>query len=239
MYANMSTTTTMTWDSLKAIAIDLGTQAGKGKDTQVKFLLAVVEAAYHGIVDLTKNKHGQDIDDAIRLSELYTKAQGTTTIFDAKAPNQRKLASCVRVMEKVGMWPKGGTGEPLATINNLMTIRQKLRADPLNAKLLDDAANTVIKYARLQIKRDQLIGEDELKTFCFKGHGPQKTAEQLIQGLLKDTKALIEGKAQGGTVQDASTQIKEAAKLFEQRLTNIAKGRAEAKKTVAKVAQAA
>src|SRR6266536_3198858 len=97
---------------LMARATELGEQAGKGKDTQIKFLLSCVEGAYHNAIDLVTNKHGNDVDDAIKLSEAYVKAQGGSTVFDAKAANQRKLASTLRTGIKLGQYTKGGVGEP-------------------------------------------------------------------------------------------------------------------------------
>ncbi len=54
-----------TLDQLLAKITELGEQAGKGKDTQIKFLLSCVEGGYHGAVDLVSNKHGTEIDDAM------------------------------------------------------------------------------------------------------------------------------------------------------------------------------
>jgi hypothetical protein len=48
-----------------------GAEAGKGKDTQIKFLLKAVEGGYHNALDLAGNKHGTDVDDATKLAETY------------------------------------------------------------------------------------------------------------------------------------------------------------------------
>src|ERR1700728_4228750 len=123
---------------------ELGDQAGKGKDTQVKFILQMVQGGYHGTLDLNASKHGTDVDDAQYFAERYVKRAGAATVFDAKAPNQRKLTSCLRTGIKLGGWPKGGNGEPLATVNNLLSMREKLRKHPATAKRLNDAANTLL-----------------------------------------------------------------------------------------------
>jgi len=135
-----------TFEQLMNRAVELGTVAGKGKDTQVQFALSVFEAAYHGLIDLTENKHGQGVDDAQKLTEAYVMAQGSATVFDAKASNQRKSTSWTRTYIKAGMWPKGGTGEPLYTANTMVNIRQKLRSDPANAKKLCDANEAFLKF---------------------------------------------------------------------------------------------
>lgn len=215
-----------TFADLMAAATALGTDAGKGKDTQVKFLLKLIEAGYHNTIDLESDKHGKEIDDATKLAETYVKAQGSAVVFDAKAPNQRKLVSCLRTGIKLGQWPKGGPGEPLATVNQLVSIRQKLRADPTQVKKLDDAFNTVLKYARHQLKQDQLIEEAGLKRFCFRDHQPNKTAEELIAEHLKGLRALVAGKAANGTAQDNSKHVQDAVKALNTRLAEIVAKRA-------------
>src|SRR5665647_2785062 len=173
-----ATPNAMTFADVEASMMELGKMAGQGKDTQIKALLNVVQGAFHGSIDLQENKHGTDIDDCTKLAEAYVKAQTGAVVFDAKAPNQRKLISTFRTCTKLGQWPKGGNGEPLGTVNNLITMRQKLRAIPGEIKKLDDAANTLMRYARAQLKRDQLIDDKELKTFCYKKDSTLQTPEQ-------------------------------------------------------------
>lgn len=210
---------------LEKVAQDLGEQAGRGKDTQIKFLLKAVEGGYHGAIDLTSNKHGTDVDDATKLSEIYAKAHSGAVVFDAKAPNQRKLISTVRTSIKLGSWPKGGNGEPLATVNNLMTIRQKMKQNPAEAKTLDDAANTLLKYARAQLKRDTLIDDAELKEFCIRPGQELATAEEIIEKMAKQLDKLISGEASHSTAQDKSNEIVDARHKLRQRLAAIAKAR--------------
>jgi len=225
----------MTFADVEAAAKELGEMAGKGKDTQIKMLLKVVEAAFHGSIDLQENKHGTDIDDCTKLAETYVRSQSSAVVFDAKAANQRKLVSTFRTCVKCGQWPKGGNGEPLATVNNLITMRQKLRAIPAESKKLDDAANTLLRYARQQLKRDQLIDDKELKTFCYKKDGTLQTPEQIIEGCRKQLIALKDGKASSGTAQDSSTDVKECIRHLTQRLKSIADKRGAAKAQIASV----
>lgn len=222
-------TNTPTLADIKQIAADLGADHGKGKDTQVKFLLKMVEGGYHNALDLKPSKHGTDIDDAAMLAETYVKAQTGAAVFDAKAPNQRKLISCLRTGIKLGAWPKGGNGEPLATVNNLMTHRQKLKKIPAEAKKLDDAANTLLKYARAQLKRDTLIDDEELHDFCYKPSADLATAEQIIDRMSKQLSKLIDGSASQSTAQDNSSEIRNARDMLRKRLAAIATARGKAK----------
>lgn len=215
----------LTLDTLMDKAKELGEQAGKGKDTQIKFLLSCMEGGYHNAIDLVPNKHGTDIDDATKLAEAYVKAQGSATVFDAKSMNQRKLISTVRTSTKLGQWPKGGNGEPLATVNNLLSERAKLRKDPTQAKKLDDAANAFLRFARAQLKRDQLIIDSEFRDFLFKKTKDPSTAEEIVEKLRKDLQKLVSGQAAGGTAQDNSPKVRDAVKALTDRLVEIAKAK--------------
>lgn len=208
---------------LMARATELGEQHGKGKDTQIKFLLSACEGGYLNAVDLIPNKHGTEIDDATKLAEAYVKAQGTATVFDAKAMNQRKLISTLRTSIKLGQWPKGGNGEPMATVNNLMSHRQQMRKNPVTAKRLDDAANTFLRYARAQLKRDQLIDGDELKEFVNKKTADPATATEVLENVRNQLKKLSEGRASKGTAQDNSPEVQQAIQKLTARLVAIAK----------------
>ena len=215
----------ITFDKLLAIATQLGAEAGKGKDTQIKFYVSVSEAAYHGKIDLTANKHGPGIDDAVKLTEAYVKAQTGSTIFDHKAPNQRKAASCVRTSIVMGGQTKWGPNEPVAIINRWLTVRAKLRAS-LNAPKLDDAANTFMRLCRTQIKRDSLLTDAELQALCLKKNAEEQTEEQYLETLRKKLLNLKAGK--GGPKVDS----KAAADMINcctRRLTEIAKAKGETK----------
>lgn len=210
-------------DDYKAKARELGEQSGKGKDTQIKFLLSCVEGGFYTALDLVPGRHGVDRDDATVLAEEYTKAQGTATVFDAKAGNQRKLISTIRTAIKLGTYTKGGSGEPMATVGNLMNERQKLRKDPTQSKRLDDAANTLMKFARAQLKRDQMIEPKEFKDFLFKPGKETPTAEEVVESFRNGLQKLVNGRKDG--VQDNSKHVRDALAALSQRLTDIAKSK--------------
>lgn len=220
---------------LIAAAAQLGGENGKGRDTQIKMGIMLVEGGYHSGIDLEANKHGTDIDDATKIAEAYVKAQSGAVVFDAKAPNQRKLISTFRTCIKLGMWPKGGNGEPLATVNQMISDRQKLRAIPAEAKKLDDAFNALLKYARAQIKADQLLSPAEITSFLYKSINPLKTAEEVVEAQRDALQKLYEGKAANGTAQDHSPQIKAAIDALTKRLKEIATARAPAQGAVTSV----
>lgn len=219
------TSNATTFEQLLAQAKELGEQAGKGKDTQIKFFIASFSSAFQGKIDVDPNKHGDGIDDAFKLAEAYVLAQGSATIFDQKAANQRKARSCVRTAIKLGMWPKGGVGEPQATVNELLAMRQTFRKNPSNAKLLDDAGNTFLRYARAQIKLDQLIPASELRQFCFKRDHDAADAEAILERIRKTAEELRDGKASKNTAQDNSPEVLAIINACTKRLSAIAKGK--------------
>lgn len=203
-------------------ATEFGKQQSLGKDAQIKLFMKVFDAAFHASIDLTTSKHGQDVDDAQLITAAYVKAQNTALIFDAKAPNQRKATSCVRACIKGGQWTKGGKGEPLATANKLINIRQKLRQNPDNVKKLDDAGNTFLKFCRTLVKRDQLPDDAELEAMCFKKQPNQQTLVDIIENIRKQALAVREGKAAHNTVQDDSPEINAIIENCTAKLTAIA-----------------
>jgi hypothetical protein len=218
----MTQTNGVSYAELTDTAKQLGAQAGQGKDTQVKMLMKLVEGGYHNGVDMNPNKYGPGMDDATKLAEVYVQAQGSASVFDAKAANQRKLISCFRTSIRLGQWPKGGQGEPLATMNRLMTMRQNKRKNPAVAKQLDDAANTLMKYARAQIRRDTLIEDAELEEMCLRKSGELKTPMEILEATRKNLLRLKHGKAANGTAQDQSPEVLAAIQSLTDRIKTIA-----------------
>lgn len=212
--------------SLIQDAIDLGTQAGLGKDVQIKFDIKIAEAAYAGSLTLDADKHGKDVDDANKLTEAYVKAQGSAIVFDAKAGNQRKTISNTRKMIKFGSCPKWGVGQPMGMINDFLTMRQTLRKDPANAKKLDDAHNSLMRLATAQLKRDTLMDDAELRTFCFKRESEPRTAEEVLESIRKTANALKLGKVANCPDLDTSPEVQAIINACTKRLTTIAKARA-------------
>lgn len=211
------------FQNLLQVATELGEQAGKGKDVQVKFALKLLEGATLGVIDLAKNKHGKDKDDAVALAEAYVKAQGSANIFDAKAPNQQKLISTARTFIKFGGYTHGGAQEPMATTNKLLTIRAQLRRDKTYVGRLDDAFNTLIKFARTQMKRTTMIDGDELRAFCFRSTPDPRTAAEVLRSIQKLAAKLAEGKVPNCPDMDDSPEVKSIINACNKRMAAIAK----------------
>lgn len=203
-----------------AVAEDLGKQSAMGVDVQIKMDLKVLEASFQGSLDLSANKHGQDVDDATKLGEAYYKARNGAVIFDAKAPNQRKLVSNLRKAIKLGGWSKGGPGEPLSTVNNLMNLRQGLKKKA--TKNLDDAHNTFMRFATEQLRRDSVVGDAELEAFCYRPGKNVQTVEDFYEALRKRMTKVRDGK---GDVHDTGPVVDSIIQCCTNRLTQIAKAK--------------
>ena len=70
-----------------------------------------------------------------------------------------------------------------------------------NPANLDDAANTFLKYARLQRKRDDLLEAEELESICMKRDPEPRTVADVLDAIRKQAKALYDGKAKAGVCQ--------------------------------------
>lgn len=213
----------------------LGMEKGKGEDTQVKFTLAMIESGYHNVLDLNKNKHGADRDDASVMAERYAKAQNANSMFNHKGPNERKAASCARTGIKLGCWPKGGNGEPIATVNAFVSEWTKLRKQPGMSGKLQDANNALLQFARAQLKRDTLIDPSQFHEFFFKTQPDDATAEEIIEATVKKLDKLIDGSASKGTAQANTSNVVAARQSLRNELAAIAKARAPHPAAPAKV----
>jgi len=177
----------------------LGKAEGFGRDSQIKFHLRLVEAAHQGTLDLKEDKHGPEKTDAYVLTEAYYNARNGNdgAQWDAKSANVRKARSVAKLCIKLGCWNKsGGPNEPWQTVQELMTKWRELRKK--QADNLDDACNTLFRFARAQLAEASVIGADRLQEFCFKRTRDGREAEAYVESIRKTAVALKEGTLKGG-----------------------------------------
>lgn len=180
-------------DSLLDQVKELGEQAGNAADGLAKLFLKVVEVAFAGGIDRTKDKHAPGVRDAHKIAETYTKARTGATTWDAKPVKARKLVSTIDSMIKLGMWSKGGQSEPLNTLNKLMTLRMNLRKQGLSKELVD-APNVMLKFARAQVKLESVIPEGELRSYCFIKPTEPRTEEDYWDAMRRNILRVKDGK---------------------------------------------
>jgi hypothetical protein len=183
-----------TFEDTMAKATQLGIEAGRGADTQIRFDLLVAEGAYHHTLDLTPNKHGLGRRDGVVLAEAYVTARRGAVKFDAKSDKSRKLVSNIDKMIRLGSMTMLGRGEPMASINAFKEHWEKLRADPATAKRLDDAHNAMMRFATAQLKSKTLLPEDERNAFVFKTESEAKDLTETVNAMRNDVMRLMAGK---------------------------------------------
>lgn len=194
----------MTFEYLLEAAKESGQKEAQGADSLPQFFLEVTQGAFLGVIDTTANKHGIGSNDASKLTQARTQARTGSTIFDRKALNVRVAVNRTNTMIKLGMWPKGGPGEPLSTLNKLLTNHRKAIQ---SGKKVVDAANAMLNYARAQIKSDHVLADSELEK-CFLKPDPTKPSEEdLLDSLRKRLTAAKVGKGLDGNL-DADTADK-------------------------------
>lgn len=189
----------------------LGTQAGQGRDSQVRFHMLLVDKAHGRLLDNAPDKHGNSRDDASVLTEAYYKAQGSNTHFDPRSiKGHAKAVACARKCIEVGGMHALGQGEPVRSMNALMNFYKKNRANKETSKRLDDATNTLLRWARAQTKSVLVFDDDELEQFCFRKTREIANADEVRRKIRKDLQALFTGMAAGGTACDNSQLVKDA-----------------------------
>lgn len=177
-----------TFETIRKEIKSFGEDAGRGADGYVKMLVRLMEGAYHGALDLTKDKHGTGVDDAMALVGDYNVYRGNTTMFKGKNDKERKALSNGRKAIKLGACTRFGAGQPLAAVNDLMNRRNKLFSKDANGT--DDAANTFLKFATAQLKSDTLIDGDSLDQFCRKSRGATREDKAIIRSCIKQLQKL-------------------------------------------------
>jgi hypothetical protein len=215
----------ITRDVIEQRTKECGVDAGKGGDSQIKYHLTLLEGAYHGVLDPVKHKDPQDPtkvlrDDASDLSEIYYKAQSGANTFNAKAGNQRKLISTSRLSLRGGQCTKG---DILATVNDLMNIRNKLKKDPKNAPRLDDAVNVLHRALRVQLKPDRAgpLEKEELESLCFKKVKDPRSLEKFWEDTDKTFRKLALGTLQSSQLEDTAAEVAAVRDLCKQRLRTL------------------
>ena len=218
--AHNASSNQITMDDLLVIARESGEAEARGQDSLPQFLLKVTEASFVGAIDITANKYGPGIDDATKLTAERVKARTHSNVFDRKALNQRVACNRTRTMTKLGMFTKGGPGEPLSTLNKLLTLRDKASKTAITQKRVIDAANAMINYARAQVRADHVLGDAELEQFFLKPDHDKPSEEQFLDATRKRLQAAKVGKGLNGAI-DTDTADK-AISAITKRLKAIA-----------------
>lgn len=213
------------FQDLIAKSAELGATFGKGQDVAQQHLLTVFQAAFDGVIDNTRDKHGPGIDDAFLVAKAYWDARNKSVVFNAKAPNQRKSASCVRQVIALGGWHQGGPSEPLNMVNSAMRQYLELRKVPGNMPKLRDGYNYVVEIARKMKKAAQVLDLAQLRTLAFKPDRDVLTPEEVLATCRNTIQKLFNGKHSAGKY--STPNVEAALKALNKEFKAIADSRGE------------
>lgn len=164
---------------------ELGKRKGQGGDAQVAALFTFFEGTFLNVLDLAKNKHGSDVDDAAHSAAVFAMEQGTNSMYDTKASTTQKLASMMRAMGKLGQCTKFGVGQPLDVVNEFEGELKTIRKNPAMKGKLKDGAQAVVEFARAQTKAQRILSKQEFTQFLLKKQRDATTEEDYLASLRK------------------------------------------------------
>lgn len=186
------------YDDYVNVLTTLAEAQGKGENARMQALLATCEAAFNGLLDTRKHKHGQGIDDAYHHAAMYVELRDNTVKFMKGDNSHRKLRCYFRLMIKLGSCQQWGADQPIRHVRRLVQIWMTLRADKRNVGKLRDATEVMVSYARRQLNSDDLLGEQEKKEMCFLHMRNKATVEDVLVNISKTMYALWTGKHDAG-----------------------------------------
>src|SRR5579859_6963566 len=157
-------------DLLARVSV-LGRDDASGRDARVRFYLEVARATTAGVIDLTKDKHGEFIDDAAQLSGAYGKAQARSKYTQKVITSMSVRASCLRMVMRLALFDSKAP----AHIAKLYSEWKK----STEHKLLD-CAQLIVLVARY-VKRHETMPPDLYKLAVLKARR-QPTHRAMLLG---------------------------------------------------------
>jgi hypothetical protein len=202
----------------------LATEDGRGRDSQIRFALTVINAAYLGTASLAPDKHGKGRSDALVYAEHYVRIQSGAVIFDRRANKTKKLVSNTKKYIEVGVSTQWGRGQPMQFVEEFADFMKAVRnKDPSALKKcpngkteadLNDAVNGLLRLLTAQKKSPRLFTEDERNAYAFKTERDPKTEMEKLMAIHKSLEK----------TGDKSVQIEAAKASIKQRVAAIVKG---------------
>ncbi|MGE0677786.1 hypothetical protein [Pseudolabrys sp.] len=166
---------------------EFGRQSAQGRDALPMLAVAAVRAAHEGVISLDKDSEG--IDDAKRMFDEYTKAEGAKAVHERTAGGMRANVSKLRKLVQMGTLTYC---DPVDVLNRAVIMRREtLAADPKSA--VKPAYAFYVDTARAQIEQDSALTDDQLKAVMAKPEGAEKTVEGQLERAKKILDDLISG----------------------------------------------
>lgn len=201
---------------------EYGKRIAAGEDALPQLYIDVIQGAYDGYLDLQKDKHGQNLDDAMYAYTRAMTSKSGAAVFKGKADSLNSQASRVRSILKVGLWTRGGTGQPIERRNKLVNVWSKLATEPHAKGRRVSLAEALIKFARVQVKRDAILTDEELQNLCLRPAKADLTlADWIERTCVKPLRDLRNGKANRGQLSDQSEAIRDSLEALVDRVTEL------------------
>lgn len=185
--------TSMTFDDLVKETRKLGTEKAEGDDSLAKLFLRVVRASAEGIIDLTKNKHGDGVDDARFLFSTFANSVAKKAVHERTQNGMKANVSKLRQGVVVGSLT---TCDPIDLYNRVPTLLRGLQnAD----EKVQPAFAAYVSVARAQISAakngDGDLSDDEIKSAMRKAEAEEPTLDRFLQSEVKRIEKVISGEA--------------------------------------------
>lgn len=177
-------------DTLMSDVRQFGRDDAAGGDAMPKLGLRVVQAAYDGVIDTTKDSDGRD--DAARIYEEYVKAKSKKAIHNHTDGGLKANVSKLRKLVELG-------GSPKVDGVNVMERAYTLRGEMVAAEeKVKSAYAAYVDVARRQLEADDDLTDEEIKAAMRKGEGSEKTVLGELKRAAKILDALVTGEGKNG-----------------------------------------
>ena len=189
---------------------DFGRDEASGKDALPKLAMSVVRAVADSVVDLAKDKDGNDA--ATRIYHEYVKAKTKKQIHDRSDAGLKANISKLRQLITFASNPKW---DAVDVMNRAFTIRQDHEDDDIAVK---PAYAAYVDVAREQLKQDTALSDEQIGVTVM---ATSKTREVTLEGQLKKASKILEeiitGENKHG-LKDQSPELIQSQELIQQKL---------------------
>jgi len=202
--------TSITFDSLVKEARKLGAEKAHGDDSLAKFFIRMVAASVEGVIDLTKNKHGEGVDDAHYLYSEFSGSRSKKAIHERTANGLKAQVSKARTAIHLG---SGTQWDAMNVIDRAVEFHKTLSETGAKMK---PAYVAYVDVARTQISKDAELTDDEIKECLVKASKEDPTVEGILRSIQKKLEGLITGEV---GVKDSDERTENAFNLIRERLS--------------------
>lgn len=206
---------------------EFGRSLAAGKDSLPMLAVRVVRAANDGVISTEKDKDGTD--DATRIYTEVMKSASKKAIHEHTAGGIKANASKLRQLIIMGAMT---TCDPVDVLNRAIVARgQMVEAD----QKVRPAYPAYIEVARAQLEQPDALSDEQITGAMLKPEREDKTAEDVLNGVLKTLDKLISGEIPGGA-KDQDERVIAAHSSIKDRLAALCVQR-ETDETLAKAAE--